>query len=297
MSRATWGAILGLAMGAGLLLVGSWIRARRPMTVLERIGPFVGSVTGVPTGVGERATTATAWSTLWLLVGPVLDFRSGRPRPGGVGAAERQWLRHLAWAAVGAAVGGAIALATSHDGTAGLGVVLLGALGAAAGWLGSDRRDAQLQRRRRRRIERQLPGVAELMAFAVAAGESPVAALERVANTAQGDLADELDGVVSDVRSGAPFDIAVAAMGRRVASVPVQRFVDGLVIALERGTPIADVLRAQAADCRADEHRRLLELAGRKDVLMLVPVVFLILPVVVLVALFPGIQSLRLVVT
>ena len=36
--------------------------------------------------------------------------------------------------------------------------------------------------------------------------------------------------------------------------------------------------------------------AGSKDVLMLVPVVFLILPTVVLVALFPGIQALRLVV-
>ena len=36
----------------------------------------------------------------------------------------------------------------------------------------------------------------------------------------------------------------------------------------------------------------LLEIAGRKELLMLVPVVFLILPTVVLVALFPAISSL-----
>jgi len=35
-----------------------------------------------------------------------------------------------------------------------------------------------------------------------------------------------------------------------------------------------------------------MELAGRKDVLMLIPVVFFILPTVVLIALFPGAVSL-----
>jgi len=70
--------------------------------------------------------------------------------------------------------------------------------------------------------------------------------------------------------------------------------VDALVVALERGTPLADVLRSQADDIRGARRRTLLELAGRKDVLMLVPVVFLILPTVVLIALFPAAQALRL---
>ena len=52
------------------------------------------------------------------------------------------------------------------------------------------------------------------------------------------------------------------------------------------------VLRAQAADARADHHRTLLEIAGRKEVLMLIPLVFLILPTVVLVALFPAMTAL-----
>ncbi len=60
--------------------------------------------------------------------------------------------------------------------------------------------------------------------------------------------------------------------------------------------PLAAVVRAQAEDARTEERRRLMELAGRKDVAMLIPVVFLVLPTVVLVALFPGVQSLRLVV-
>ena len=43
---------------------------------------------------------------------------------------------------------------------------------------------------------------------------------------------------------------------------------------------------------RADVHRALLETAGRKELLMLVPVVFLVLPTVVLVALYPALSSL-----
>ena len=88
------------------------------------------------------------------------------------------------------------------------------------------------------------------------------------------------------------FAEALDAMADRVDVPAVRRFVDGVAIAVQRGTPLADVLRAQAGDARADLHRGLLETAGRKEVLMLVPVVFLVLPTVVLVALYPAISSL-----
>ena len=74
-------------------------------------------------------------------------------------------------------------------------------------------------------------------------------------------------------------------------------YADGIAVATERGTPMAEVLRAQAADARAGGRRRLLEQAGRKEVLMLVPVVFFILPIVVVIALFPGIHGLQLTVS
>ena len=54
---------------------------------------------------------------------------------------------------------------------------------------------------------------------------------------------------------------------------------------------LAEVLRAQAADVREAGKRRLLEAGGRKEIAMMVPVVFLVLPVTVLFALFPGLIS------
>ena len=73
------------------------------------------------------------------------------------------------------------------------------------------------------------------------------------------------------------------------------RFVDGIAIAVERGTPLAEVLRAQAVDVREAGKRQLLESAGRREIAMMVPVVFLVLPVTVLFALFPGFYGLQLV--
>jgi tight adherence protein C len=66
----------------------------------------------------------------------------------------------------------------------------------------------------------------------------------------------------------------VTAMERlavRAPMPPVVRFVDGLVVAVERGTPLGDVLRAQAADVREQHKRDLIEAGGRREVLMLVP--------------------------
>jgi tight adherence protein C len=44
-----------------------------------------------------------------------------------------------------------------------------------------------------------------------------------------------------------------------------------VVVAVERGTPLGDVLRAQAADVREQHKRDLIEAGGRREVLMLVP--------------------------
>ena len=59
---------------------------------------------------------------------------------------------------------------------------------------------------------------------------------------------------------------------------PLVRFVDGIIVAVERGTPLADVLRAQAQDVRDTAKRDLMESAGKKEIAMMVPLVFGVLP-------------------
>ena len=63
--------------------------------------------------------------------------------------------------------------------------------------------------------------------------------------------------------------------------------------ALERGTPLSQTLQAQAVDARDAAKRELLEAAGKKEISMLVPLVFGLLPTTVAFALWPGIYVLQ----
>jgi tight adherence protein C len=173
-------------------------------------------------------------------------------------------------------------------------VAVLGgaAFGLLAGVLGRDWWLTQQVERRQARMLGELPTLADLICLAVTAGEAPRAAIERAVTRARGELSRELEVVLADLRAGRPFTVAMERLAARVPVPQVVRFADGLVVAVERGTPLADVLRAQAADIREQRKRQLIEAGGRREVLMLVPVVFLILPVVVLFALYPGLLTL-----
>jgi tight adherence protein C len=144
-------------------------------------------------------------------------------------------------------------------------------LGVGGGVLGRDWWLGRQVVRRQARMLRELPTLADMLCLAVTAGEGPRAALERVVTRSRGELSRELAVVLADLRAGEPFVTAVERLAVRAPMPPVARFVDGLVVAVERGTPLGDVLRAQAADVREQHKRDLIEAGGRREVLMLVP--------------------------
>ena len=113
--------------------------------------------------------------------------------------------------------------------------------------------DQALSRRaelREERILAEFPTIAELLALAVGAGEGAVGALERVCRFSGGELAVELRRCLADARAGASLPTALEQLGERTGLPSLARFVDGVVVAVERGTPLAEVLRAQAQDVR-----------------------------------------------
>ncbi|WP_342777838.1 type II secretion system F family protein [Sinomonas susongensis] len=133
-----------------------------------------------------------------------------------------------------------------------------------------------------------------MLALAVGAGETAGAALDRLAGLLKGALAEELSKVISEARAGATLVAALRSMASRLELAPISRFIDGLVVAIERGTPLADVLRAQAQDVRDAAKRDLMEAAGRKEIAMMVPLVFGILPLTIVFAVFPGFATIAL---
>jgi tight adherence protein C len=297
MSRAVIGALLGLCIAGGVWLVLTrWIATKRP-GMAARIAPFLGSaaVTPPPPSRGPMGTlVALAQPSLAAMTGSSGSSIAQRlSRAGRLPDVDRFRMEQIAVAGIGLLLGMVLGALAVIRGAPPLGVLVLGAVGAVIGVLFHDRRLTANAKRRQRRISQQLPTAAELLAFAVAAGESPSVALHRVATSVVGDLSDEISEAVVDMRAGAPLDVALRSVADRCGSADVERFIDGLLVSIERGTPLVEVLRAQAGDARAAERRRLMEIAGRKDVAMLLPVVFLILPTIIVIALFPGYRNLQ----
>ena len=306
------GALAGAVLAAGLLLVSAVLHDRRPGLV-ERVAPYArersrGSgllVAAVPgasatrlSGVVGDVLLAAAERAAGLLESLGSSSGSIRRRLAASGSrltvAELR-LQQLAWA--GAALGGVLALGLATALVRPVNALALGVLTLLAAVGGAAARDWWLSRavvRRRERVEAQLPDVIELLALAVGAGQSPVAAIERVVALGNGELVEELALTLADVRSGTVLTGALDTMAARLDGAGVSRFCEAMAVALERGTPLAEVMRAQAGDAREATRRRLIEEGGRREIAQMVPVVFLVLPVTVVFALFPGLLVLRL---
>jgi tight adherence protein C len=208
---------------------------------------------------------------------------------------ERFRSRQLLWAAGGAVIG--VLLATLISRVSAVGVpVLVGVVVVAAvlGLLAPEQLLSRAARARLARISAELPTVVEFLTLALSAGEGILDALKRVARTGNGELSRELGRVVAEVNTGVALPDALQRAASTIGLPALSRTIDQLLGALERGTPLVEVLRAQAQDSREEGKRLLLEAAGKKEVAMLVPLVFLILPVTVVFAIFPGILVLRL---
>ncbi len=303
-------AILGLLLGTGL-----WVsllglpRMRRP-TFAQRIGPQLQAHSL------ESRLLRTAPRDLALLgpLGRILRpaLRDGiallsRMSPGSSALARRLAragsprsvvdfrAEQILWAGGGFLLAGGSIVWAGAAGRLNPVLAVLVVLGSGlAGFLLRDQILGAAIRKREARMLAEFPAIAELMALAVSAGESATGALERVCLSAKGELTKEFTRVLGETRAGRPLVEALQEFAARTDLGPLVRFVEGLIVAVERGTPLADVLRAQAQDVRDTAKRDLMESAGRKEIAMMVPLVFGVLPLTVVFAVFPGLAAVSL---
>lgn len=146
----------------------------------------------------------------------------------------------------------------------------------------------------RESIESDFPSIVEALTLSLSAGESPLTSMQRISSRGRGALAQEFSTVITAVTEGEPFATSLDAMGRRVTSVAVRRFVDSVVIAITRGAPLIDVLHSHAQEARDFQRNRVLSAASKAELSMMIPVVFLILPISILFALWPSLSNLNL---
>lgn len=289
------GALIGFCLSAGLVLaVSGWVRTRRP-SLAQRVLPYVRDVHPQAVVPGRRTNVVdavfgpgvrAAGGVIGDLLGGSASVARRLDRLGSTLTVEDFRIRQAIWGAAGLGVGALVALLLwTRRETAVPVLLLICLIGLVTGVLWCDNHLSSRVTAREREMQAEFPVVADLLALAVAAGESPIAGLERVMRVSHGALTDELGRVIADVRTGRPMADAFDGLAARTGVSSIARFAEGLAIAVERGTPLVDVLHAQAADVRESGRRELMEAGGRREVAMMLPVVFLILPVTVIFAL------------
>jgi tight adherence protein C len=143
-------------------------------------------------------------------------------------------------------------------------------------------------RRRAEQSEAEFPAMVELIAVLIAAGEPPVLAMKRVGERSTGVLAGDFLNVIEVVQSGVGLTNSLELLATETSSDSVRRFADTLILALERGTSLSDVLSRQVQEVRNEYQTKLIEAAGKAEIALMVPVIFLILPISILFALWPS---------
>lgn len=146
---------------------------------------------------------------------------------------------------------------------------------------------------RRELILQQLPDFLELIALAASAGESFYSALRITNARANGVLADEFHLVLASIEMGSSLEIELKELSNRIRLRQIEEFANKVILAQRRGVPIANLMREQASSVRAEINNRRLAKAGQNETKMLMPLVFLILPVTVLFAIYPSLQLLN----
>ncbi|WP_166998716.1 type II secretion system F family protein [Paramicrobacterium fandaimingii] len=298
--------VLGCLLGTGLWSLTAAVPRLGARRLSERIAPYLLDVSDEARQITERRV-ADPLPVLGRLFGPVLG-RAARMLSAALGGnvSVEKWLgqsgsaltvqqfrTRQVLAGVAGLVGGAgLGVALVQNGRALIALLMPLALAVAAivGY------DLLLRRRASSRvaqISEEVPTVLEFLSLSLSAGEGIVDALRRVADIGSGELSVELRRALVDTAAGSPVAIALTRCAARVDSPPLTRAVEQMCAAMEHGSPISLVLRAQAQDAREEFKRTLLEAAGRKEVAMLVPLVLLILPLSIAFALLPGIFVLR----
>jgi tight adherence protein C len=301
MNDLAFSIVLGTALGVGVCLVLSLAPRWGAPSLARRIAPYIRDVTD-PGGLTPAAVGVGDTAMLWRELQQRLARLGGGSEPTDRRLRQAGWAmdaaafrgRQLAWAVSGVALGGIVVIALVLAGRGGAALALLPPVFAVVAVLLCDATLTRAASARVGRIEEELPTVLEFLALCLSAGEGILDSLRRVSDVGAGELTGEFRGVVIAVGTGSSLPESLGALARRLEIPSLSRGVDQLVAAIDRGAPLAHVLHAQALDAREDAKRGLIERAGRKEIYMLVPLVFLVLPLSVLFAVFPGIFMLRL---
>lgn len=143
-------------------------------------------------------------------------------------------------------------------------------------------------KKRHAAILRDLPHIIDLLNICVGAGLDFMVAVSRVIQEfRQCVLIDELKGLMQEIQMGSARRDALKNLAQRINSPEVISFARTLVQADRMGTPIGEALKMQAEEIRLRRFQRGEEMGLKAPIKLLFPLLFFILPVVLIIVAGP----------
>jgi tight adherence protein C len=171
--------------------------------------------------------------------------------------------------------------------------VAVGILGTALGYGIPARSVARLARRRRARVVHELPDMIDLVVICTESGMALEPSIRLAAQRLPGPLSEELATTVRELDLGTPRRAAYAALASRMGVGELTGLVGALLQAEELGSPIADVLRRQAALLRSARAQQVREHAARAAPRVQLVIAMVMVPAALLVVL--GLLAIQLI--
>ena len=137
-------------------------------------------------------------------------------------------------------------------------------------------------------IERVLPETVDLLSLCVGAGLDFMAAVRWIVDKAKvNPLIEELIIVLKEINVGRPRLEALRDMSKRLNIPDVTSFVRTLIQADRMGTPVEETFKILSEDSRMRRFHRGERTAMKAPIKMLIPLIFCILPVIMIIVAGP----------
>ncbi len=139
----------------------------------------------------------------------------------------------------------------------------------------------------------EVPDFASLLWFAICAGESLENSLRIAVSRSNGFVSSQFYQVIQNVDLGALLQIELQNLGAESRSDHVRELATKLAVALGNGTAMADLLADFVQSASAELRTSLLDKAAKNETKMMIPLVFVILPVTVMFSVYPSLALIQ----
>ena len=140
----------------------------------------------------------------------------------------------------------------------------------------------------------EVAAIAIIVAQALKGGSTITAALELALKRADSKIAMQLNRILEQATLGLPIRVVLAEAAAQAKSPPLEEFLTKLQVSGVMGSALADQLNDLVFSLHEQIATQKQERASKLETKMLLPLVFLVLPVTVMFALYPSLQILNL---